>query len=258
MPVNELSMANELAGYLLLILAGCVAGMVDVMAGGGSFLTLPLLIFMGLPAVVANGTNRVGIVVQSLGAVWGFHRHGLVDWGSFRWAAVPATVGCIVGAYGALATSDQAFKKILAVMMIVMTGWILWDPIRRWHETHADPPRVSNVIIGCGFLVAGFFGGYIQAGVGFLLLAVTTLAGLDLVKGNAVKVLTVLSFASVGLAIFAVEGAVQWPMGLALAVGRFVGGLLGVRLVVLKGHEWVKGVVTAAMLACAVKLWFGG
>jgi len=258
MPVNELGMTNDLAGYLFLVLAGGVAGTVDVMAGGGSFLTLPLLIFMGLPAAAANGTNRVGIVVQSLGAVWGFHRHGLMDWSSLKWAAVPATGGCILGAYAALGTSETAFKKILAVMMIVMTVWILWDPIRRWHETHAAPPSVSNVVIALGFLVAGFFGGYIQAGVGFLLLAVTTLAGLDLVKGNAVKVLTVLSFASVGLAIFAVEGAVQWTMGLALAAGRFVGGLLGVRLVVAKGHAWVKGVVTVAMLACAVKLWFGG
>jgi hypothetical protein len=241
--------------YLTLFAVGGISGTLDVIGGGGSFLTLPLLIFLGQPTVVANGTNRVGIVMQSIGAVWGFHRHGIVDWRSLTWAALPATLGCMVGAYVALGTSDEHFKKFLAVLLVVMTGWILWDPIPRWQARNARTELFPTWMIALGFLVAGFFGGFIQAGVGFLLLAVTTLAGLDLVKGNGVKVLTVLCFASVGLLMFAAEGKVDWPMGLALAAGRLLGGLWGVRLVMLKGHGWVKGVVTAAMLACALKLW---
>lgn len=242
--------------YVTLFAVGGLSGALDVIGGGGSFLTLPLLIFLGQPAVLANGTNRVGIVMQSIGAVWGFHRHGVVDWRSLRWAALPATVGCVVGAYAALGTSDELFKKFLAILLVVMTGWILWDPIPRWQAQAARTDLLPTWVIAGGFLVAGFFGGFIQAGVGFLLLAVTTLAGLDLVKGNGVKVLTVLCFASVGLVIFGIEGKVDWLMGLALAAGRLLGGLWGVRLVMAKGHGWVKGVVTTAMLACALKLWW--
>ncbi|MBI5855230.1 MAG: sulfite exporter TauE/SafE family protein [Nitrospirae bacterium] len=243
--------------YLTLFAVGGISGALDVIGGGGSFLTLPLLIFLGQPAVIANGTNRVGIVLQSGGAVWGFHRHRVVDWRSLSWAALPATVGCIIGAYIALGMNDESFKKALAVLMVIMTGWILWDPIPRWQARSARAQLVPTWAVAGGFLFAGFFGGFIQAGVGFLLLAVTTLAGLDLVRGNGVKVLTVLCFATVGLVIFASEGKVDWPMGLALSAGRLLGGLWGVRLVMLKGHGWVKGVVTTAMIACALKLWFG-
>lgn len=242
--------------YTALVAVGAISGTLDIIGGGGSFLTLPLLIFLGQPAVLANGTNRVGIVMQSIGAVWGFHRHGVVDWRSLTWAALPATMGCILGAYVALGTSDEDFKKLLAILLVVMTGWILWDPIPRWQARNSGVQLLPTWVIAGGFLGAGFLGGFVQAGVGFVLLAVTTLAGLDLVKGNGVKVLTVLCFASVGLIIFSVEGKVDWPMGLALASGRLLGGLWGVRLVVLKGHGWVKGVVTAAMLACALKLWW--
>ncbi len=108
--------------------------------------------------------------------------------------------------------------------------------------------------LALGFFVIGLYGGFVQAGVGFFILAVTTMAGLDLVRGNAVKVLSVLIFTTVALGIFAWEGKVHWPLGLTLAAGNVLGGLLGVRLTVLKGHAWVKGVVTVAVLVFAVKL----
>jgi len=77
--------------YAILFLAGGVAGVLNVVAAGGSFLTLPLLIFLGLPASVANGTNRVAILLQNIGAVWGFHRYGVLDWRAILWAAIPPT-----------------------------------------------------------------------------------------------------------------------------------------------------------------------
>ena len=101
-------------GYPLLFAAGAVAGVINVVAGGGSFLTLPLLMFMGLPAGVANGTNRVGILVQNVGAVWSFQRHGVLDWRSLLWAALPATFGAAVGVWIALVISDQSFKRVVA------------------------------------------------------------------------------------------------------------------------------------------------
>ncbi|WP_447975477.1 sulfite exporter TauE/SafE family protein [Nitrospira sp. Kam-Ns4a] len=247
-------------GYALLAAAGCMAGAVNVIAGGGSFLTLPLLIFLGLPATVANGTNRVAILLQNVAAVWGFHRHGVLDWRALAWAAVPATIGSVFGAWAALAVGDEVFKKILAILMVAVTLWTLWDPFAE--RQLAEGVRSGEVgspglALGLGFFLVGVYGGFVQAGVGFLVLAGTTWAGLDLIRGNAVKVLTVLASTAVSLAIFVSAGKIHWGMGLALAAGMVAGGLVGVRLTVLKGHAWVKGVVTATVVAFAVKLWLG-
>ena len=243
--------------YPLLVLAGIVAGALNVIAGGGSFLTLPILIFMGLPASVANGTNRVGIFIQNVGAVWGFHRNRLMDWKSILWAALPASLGAVAGTVLALSIGDAAFRKMLAFLMIAVTLWTLWDPLgEKGEESRGRGVRLPALAFG--FFLTGVYGGFVQAGVGFLVLAATTMAGLDLVRGNAVKVLSILAFTVVSLAIFVSQGKVLWLPGLVLAVGTFVGGQLGVRFTVLKGHAWVKRVVTATIVVFAVKLWVTG
>lgn len=240
--------------YLLLVLAGCVAGTLNVIAGGGSFLTIPLLIFLGLPPTVANGTNRVAICLQNVGAVWGFHRHKVVDWRYVVWAALPSVFGAVLGAWLAIVIGDRAFKNVLGVLMIVVTLWTLWDPLKKKRPSlkQGDRPRVLP--LAAGFFVVGIYGGFVQAGVGFLILAATTMAGLDLVRGNAVKVLSILIYSLFALGIFAWQDKIDWRLGLALAVGNVIGSQIGVRFTVLKGHKWVKGVVTLAVIGMAVKL----
>ncbi len=242
---------NEWLQFVLLAGAGFVAGVLNVIAGGGSFLTLPLMIFLGLTPSEANGTNRVGIVSQNVAASWGFHRHGLFDRRAMLWSALPATLGAIVGTWIALSISESAFQTTLAVLMIVVTLWTL-RPQKAAPE--AEEPEVDWVWLALGFFAVGVYGGFVQAGVGFLILAATSLAGLDLVRGNAVKVVAILCFSFMALAIFAWQGKVIWAWGLALAVGTTFGGLLGVRLTVLKGHKWVQGVVTIAVIAFAIRL----
>ena len=117
----------EWTQYPLLFLVGCVAGIVNVIAGGGSFLTLPILIFLGLPAGVANGTNRVGILIQNIGAVWSFDRQGVLDRRAVAWAAAPATLGAVLGTLAALKVSDVAFERILASLMVAISFWTLWS-----------------------------------------------------------------------------------------------------------------------------------
>jgi len=249
-----------MVGYPLLFAAGLVAGVLNVIAGGGSFLTLPILMFLGLPAGVANGTNRVGILLQNVGAVWSFQRDGVLDLRSLLWAALPSIPGAVVGVWLALIVSDQAFQRILALLMVTLSLWTLWSK-RRTDLANAtaagtalSPARLASVALA--FFFIGVYGGFVQAGVGFLILAATTALGLDLVRGNAVKVLTVLCFTALSLALFAWNGRVDWLMGLVLAAGTTTGGIIGARLTVLKGHRWVRTVVTVAMVAFALKLWF--
>lgn len=242
-------------GYGILFASGLIAGTLNVLAGGGSFLTLPVLIFLGLPPTVANGTNRVGILLQNVGAVWGFNRHRVLDWRWTVWAAAPATLGALLGSWGALLIGDQAFRRVLAFLMVAVTVWTLVSP-RMQTRRHEGPPRVA--LVAAAFFLVGIYGGFVQAGVGFLILAATTMAGLDLVRGNAVKVLSILCFTAVSLTVFALSGKVDWAMGLALAAGTVLGGQLGVRLTVLKGHAWVRAVVTITVIVFAIRLWFSG
>jgi uncharacterized membrane protein YfcA len=177
-----------------------------------------------------------------------------MDWRWGLWASVPSVLGAAVGAWAALQVGDAAFRRILALVMVVVSLWTLLDPLKGLRRPAISSPRAPGIVLG--FLAVGLYGGFVQAGVGFLVLAVTTAAGLDLVRGNAVKVLTVLALTLVSLLIFMSAGKVDWTMGLALAVGNLAGSLVGVRLTVVKGHAWVKGVVTATVIAFAIKLWF--
>ena len=241
------------AQYLVLFFAGLVAGVINVLSGGGSFLTLPVLIFLGLPSAVANGTNRVGVVMQNVSAVWGFHRAGVLDW---RWgitASIPAVVGSALGTWAAFYVSDELFRRILAVVMIAATAATLLAA-----EPRPDAARRSarSPLIWVGFFAVGLYGGFLQAGVGLLVLAITSWSGLDMVAGNAVKVVSVFFVTILALAIFAAGDSVHWPMGLALAAGNALGGVVGVRLAIRKGHAWVKGFVTVTVIAFAIRLWW--
>lgn len=235
---------------LLLAAAGFVAGVLNVLAGGGSFLTLPVLIFAGLPAGVANGTNRVGILAQNVAAVWSFGRDGLVERRWLVWTALPATVGAAAGTGLALRVGDELFQRILALLMIAISLLSLW---RREPDPEAAPRPLVLVL---AFFFVGIYGGFVQAGVGFLVLAATSSQGFDLVRGNALKVATILCFTLLSLSIFAVSGKVSWVEGGALATGTVFGGWVGARLTVLKGHRWLRRVVTAAIVVFAIRLWW--
>lgn len=245
------------SGFVALFAIGFVAAVINVIAGGGSFLTLPLLLFLGLPAGVANGTNRVGVLAQNISAVLGFHRHRILP---VRWAlgvSVPAVTGAALGVWAALNVPDIAFRRILSVVMLAMTlGTLLHRSIRG--APRAEPRTPWHWTMLVGFFMTGLYGGFLQAGVGFLALAMTSLAGLDLVRGNAVKVFTVMLLTLLSLAVFAGTGHVDWPAGIALALGNLLGGVIGVRVAVFKGHKWLERVVTATIVVFAVLLWLGG
>jgi uncharacterized membrane protein YfcA len=245
---------SDLWGYALLALVGAIASALNVIAGGGSFLTLPLLMFLGLPPGVANATNRLGVLLQNVGAVWGFRRKGVVEWGSLLWAGTPAMLGAALGSVLALRVSDEAFRRILASLMVLVTLWtMLASPAPRRPEAR----RPGGALAWLVFFLIGVYGGFVQAGVGFFFVAATTWMGIDAVRGSAIKVLCVLALTALSLAIFASQGKVDWASGLALGAGGVAGSLLGVHLTLSRGERFVRGVVTAAVIVFAAKLWLG-
>jgi uncharacterized protein len=246
--------ATDLWPLAALFAVGVVAGVLNVVAAGGSFITLPVLIFLGLPAGEANGTNRVGVLAQNLVGVWGFHRSRMMRWSWGLAVSVPAMIGSVLGTWLALQMTDFAFRRLLAVAMLAMTLWTVATPSSPGGRETETSPWHPGVMLA--FFAIGVYGGLVQAGIGFAVLAVTSLAGMDLVKGNGVKLLSVLLVTALSLALFASGGAVQWSFGLALGAGNVLGALAGVRLAVTHGHQWLQRVVTAAVLLFAILLWF--
>jgi uncharacterized membrane protein YfcA len=238
----------------LLAVAGVVAGALNVVAGGGSFLILPALLFFGLPASLANGTNRVGVLAQNAAGILGFHQHGAMDWSWSLKVSIPAVIGAGLGVWAALLIPDFAFRRILSIAMVAITVWSLLN--RQQPRPRAEVKPASDLVVVLGFFIVGVYGGFIQAGVGFLVLAITTYAGMDLVRGNAVKLLSVMMLTVISLIVFAGAGQVDWPRGLALAAGNWLGAMAGVRMAVLKGHKWLQQVVTVTVVLFAIALWF--
>ena len=250
-------MPDIITTSLLLFFVGLIAGTLNVIAGGGSLLTLPVLIFLGLPPTVANGTNRIAIIVQNIGASWRFNRLGLISKEWLLLAIPPALLGALLGTFAAVHIGDLAFKKILAVILVGSAAWMLWRPaIPPLQEDAALPKGLRRWGFIAAFFLVGAYGGFIQAGVGFLILAVASAAGFNLIRSNALKVTLVLIYMPIALLIFAWSGKVDWAMGLTLAAGNFLGGQAGVHLQVLKGHKWVRGVVTVTIILFALRLLF--
>ncbi|HKN86399.1 MAG TPA: sulfite exporter TauE/SafE family protein [Nitrospiraceae bacterium] len=260
-------MMDGFLNYTMLAGVGLVAGAFNTVAGGGSFLTLPFLMVLGLPATEANGTNRLAVILQSLTAFWEFRRSSGRRDGDREGngnemarrlaviATIPTILGSLLGAWISLAVGDQAFKKILSILMVAVTVWTLWDPVGKKKISLRAPESRYGATHALLFLLVGLYGGFVQAGVGFLILAVTTYSGLDLVRGNAVKVFSVLLLTGVSLVFFAWHGTIDWSVGLALGAGSSAGGLLGARLSVRIGATWIQRIVIAAVFLFAIVLW---
>ncbi len=238
----------------VVFIVGIIAGFINTLAGGGSLLTLPILIFLGLPTAVANGTNRLAIMTQSLFAVAGFKRKGVSNFKLSLLLSVPAIFGAIIGAQFAVYISDILFKRVLAIIMLLVLGLILWNP-RRDVGSLMSSGRNHLIITMIVFFFIGFYGGFIQVGVGFIMIAaLTTITGLSLVETNSHKVFIVGIYTIFALIVFAFNGKVCWTIGLCLAAGMGIGGWIGSHWAVAGGERWIRLVLTVCVIAMVIKL----
>jgi uncharacterized membrane protein YfcA len=246
----------EVWQIIVLSLVGIMAGWLNVMAGGGSLLTVPIMLFMGIPAPVANGTNRIAILAQNITAVTTFRRRGFSDFKLSFSLAAAAAVGALGGASLGVHLEGEWFDRVLAlvmvaVMILMATGHDKVKPV----GGEAQP---KNLLLGHVLMVgAGFWGGFIQIGVGFILMPILhRVMGLDLVRVNMHKVFVVLVFTIVALAVFASQLELLWWTGAALAVGNSIGGWLGAHTTVSHGETLIRRVLYLALTAFIIKLLF--
>lgn len=228
---------------------GIAAGIVNTLAGGGSFLTLSAMIWLGLPPLVANATNRVGVLAQSATAVATFTNQGVRAEAPLLPQAAVVALGAVAGVQLSLTLDAEAFDRVLAVAMLAMVGLSLVRPSSWTEPAPAHPARWPAL------LLAGAYGGFLQAGVGVVLLpALVVLGGLDPVQANARKVALVALLTVPALALYAHAGLVDWTAGAVLAGGSALGGWAGGRLTLRVGARWIWGVVVIVVLATAGRL----
>lgn len=243
--------------YPLIVGIGVIAGFFNTVAGGGSLLTLPVLIFLGLPPALANGTNRVAIFIQNIFAVSGFKSKGVFEYPYAVWLAISALIGAVVGAKLAVDIDGVLFNRLLAIIMIFVVATTVFNPMKaNASQTKSAPPK-RNVLTIILFFFVGIYGGFIQAGVGFIMIAILTLInGFSLVRTNSIKVFVVMIYTVAALLIFILEDKIDWTIGLTLAMGNAMGGWFASRWSVDKGDKWVRVLLIIAVTGLAVKLWF--
>ena len=236
---------------------GFVAGFVNTLAGSGSLLTLPILILLGLPANVANGTNRVGVLLQNMVAVATFRRSGALPLeGSWK-LIVPAVAGAVVGAALAVDLDEALLRQTIGVLLLVVLAVLLLNP-ERWIAAHAGPREPRLLVEVPLFFAIGVYGGFIQVSVGLFLLAGLVLgAGYNVVGANALKNLIVLVFTAAALVIFVVNGQVEWTLGLLLGAGQAAGGWAAARVALERGAALVRWAVVAVTAGSAIALFAG-
>ena len=232
----------------LLIGAGLVAGVINTLAGGGSLLTLPLLVIFGLPGTIANGTNRVGILVQGVVACWRFDAEGISELRSALPLLPPVALGAIVGAAWATRIPDRTFEQIFAGIML-----ILLIPILRGAQRPPAPGvlRWSPLKRGIILFAIGIYGGAVQAGVGLLLLFALNRAGVDLVRANAIKMVLATALAIVTVPVFVFKQQVAWLPAAFVSIGFTLGATAGVRIAVFGGETAIRRVLAVVVLALA-------
>ncbi|HUF09834.1 MAG TPA: sulfite exporter TauE/SafE family protein [Rhodothermales bacterium] len=242
----------DFAPLLILFGVGLAAGTINVMAGGGSTLTLPTLIFLGLDTATANGTNRIAIVLQNVFATWSFRREKMSRFRETLTFALWTIPGAIAGAVAAVQIGDEWFRRILGIVMIGVVISMLVPRNKR--QDLSDEGSHSWWIYPSLFGI-GFYGGFIQVGVGFLIMAAFYhLLKLNLVFVNMHKVLVVLVYTIPALLIFTLTGHVDWMLGLSLAAGNSMGGWWAARLSVRRGEKAIRYVLIVAVLIMAGKI----
>lgn len=238
----------------LLLAAAFVAGALNAVAGGGSFLTLPALVFTGVPPVVANATGTVALLPGYVAGAWGFREDMQAPPSlTMREVVLLSLVGGAAGAALLLLTSDAAFRRVVPWLLLVATAMFAFGPqLRQWAGSSsrgtASPWRSR-----LGMLAVSGYGGYFNGGLGILLLALFSMLGQSRINAmNGMKNLVSVLLTAIAVAIYAAGGVVEWRKAVIMMVATTLGGYLGARGARLIPASWLRGGIVATGLLMSV------
>jgi uncharacterized membrane protein YfcA len=243
--------------YVLLVGVGFIVGFINTVAGGGSLISLPVLIFLGLPPSVANGTNRVAVVIQNALGTAGFKSKGITTFPFNIYLGISAIFGSVLGAYIAVDLEGETFNRILAIIMIVVVLLILFKPKMKLEQMQERMTGKHLWIGVVGFFFFGIYGGFINAGLGIIIILFLHYVNrMTLIRANATKVVVVFIYTLAALGVFVLNDKVNWEIGLILAIGNGTGAWVASRVSVDKGDGFIKTFMVIVVAILAVRLWF--
>jgi uncharacterized membrane protein YfcA len=241
----------------ILIFVGILVGFINTLAGGGSSVLYPILIFMGMPIHTAIGTSRVGFIAQGIFSVAGFKSKGIFIFPFNLYAAVAAMTGGLIGAWISLQVPSKNLTRILAFIMIMIAFLIL---IQAKINNHNKKYRISGKWLWISLIVyffIGMYGGFIQAGMGFMIILAGTLINhFNLTQANSIKALIVLILTIPTLLMFALEDKVNWQAGFAIAIGTALGSWLTSRWSVSVNEKYIRIFIAFIIVILAGKLYY--
>lgn len=241
--------------WIWAFLAGAAASFINTFAGGGSLITLPFLLFLGLPAPVANGTNKIGLIAGTFSASANFTRKKVIHWKEVLIIAPSGLVGGIIGSLFSIEIQEDLYRKLLSGVMIMVLIMILIRPQRFLHHMDKLPHWLNRLFLVLFFLGVGFYGGFIQAGMGYLVIIGMSLFGdVELKKISAYKAVIGFVIVFFSALVFIISGKINWPVALALALGNAAGAWLGSSLAIEKGDKVIRPILVVVVVAMALKL----
>ncbi len=240
---------------IALIVSGVFVGFINTLAGGGTIISLSLFMFMGLPADIANGTNRIAVILQNLTSVSTFRQKKLLDTRKALWLSIPTVIGSLIGAQLSVQIDESTFRKAIAVVMLMMIVFIITDPDKWLKGQKALQLKKVSPLQMLIFFAIGIYGGFVQVGVGYFLLAGIVLgAGYDLVRANAIKVFIVLMYTIFALLVFILNDKVNWQFGLIHSIGNIIGAFVASRYAVTWGANFIRWFIIVIILVTSADL----
>ncbi len=242
---------------IALITSGLFVGFINTLAGGGTIISLTVLMLLGLPPSVANGTNRVAIILQNLTSVANFRKKKYLDTKKGLQLGIPTVIGSIVGVFIVIKLDEQIIQYCFGAIMVVMLFFLIYKPDQwlKGKEELLNKPITWKIYVLMFFI--GIYGGVIHVGIGyFILFALIFGMGFDLVKGNAMKNLLVLMYVPFTLIIFVLNDQVRWDYGLTHAIGNIIGAYVASKWAMEWGAKFVRYLMMV-IIAFSVLQMFG-
>ncbi len=245
----------EIPNEIILFFVGATAGFINVIAGGGSSITLPTLIFIGLDAATANGTNRISLIMQNISGISGFHKQNIRGTDLAIKYALFTVPGAVIGAIFSIQITQEWFERILAVIMIGVV--ISLFKKRTVQNGDFEENRKPGALFYFSLFLVGFYGGFIQVGIGLIIMATLFhFLKTSLVRVNFYKLIIVLIYMIPALAVFIINDKVNWLMGFILAAGSMLGAWIAAHVTVKKGDNFIRYILAFVIAGMAIKLIF--
>jgi uncharacterized membrane protein YfcA len=244
----------EILSLIAILAVGVVVGFINIVSAGGSMLTLPMLIFFGLPSNVANGTNRIAILFQNGFALYQFQKNGHLNWKFGLLLAIPTTIASIYGARFAVNIADDTFDTLLAVFMVIFAVLLIIKPQR--YIKGKFNPKVAIPLLGVSFILIGLYGGALQAGVGFFisLTLLMLIPNIPMGEMHGLKTLVVTIYISVSTFVFIFNDLISWKFAIALSIGSAIGGSIGGRYASTLPDKLLEKILIIAIIFFAIVL----